>query len=232
MSLLEDLVEPLSLTFDGLLSLLVHLKAVSWIEDLLSICGQLNAECRQLRILAQSLNYLLMFRRREDRRFLSSDVAPTCGSIPEIISTSWSFVPSSRLHPYLFEGSHSAESNSPHIERSLQLRFLSRYINPCRPCVPSLVRIPFCHGGYLQLEWPSTCFITLVTIPIRRAITHQMSPDPYGLNACLLDIGLWCSIFNYSEEEKTIPSMDLEHILPEVRRLNIQKGEIMSAFQH
>lgn len=100
MSVLEDLVELLSLTSDGLLSLLVHLQAVSWIEDLLIICGQLNAECRQSRILAQSLNYSLMVRRREDRRLLSSDVAPTCGSIPEIISTSWSFVPSSRLHPY------------------------------------------------------------------------------------------------------------------------------------
>lgn len=99
MSVLEDLVELLSLTSDGLLSLLVHL-AVSWIEDLLIICGQLNAECRQSRILAQSLNYSLTVRRRENRRFLSSDVAPTCGSIPEIISTSWSFVPSSRLHPY------------------------------------------------------------------------------------------------------------------------------------
>lgn len=88
MSVLEDVVESLSLTSDGPLSLLVHLKAVSWIEDLLIIWGQLNAECRQLRILAQSLNYSLMVRRREDRRFLSSDAAPTCGSIPEIISTS------------------------------------------------------------------------------------------------------------------------------------------------
>lgn len=88
MSVLEDLVELLSLTSDGLLSLLVHLQAVSWIEVLLIICGQLNTECRQSRILAQSLNYSLMVRRSEDRRFLSSDVAPTCRSIPEIISTS------------------------------------------------------------------------------------------------------------------------------------------------